>query len=156
MFSQVVRSGVVSLVVFIAAVAAAALFGGEFTPTRWYTNLAKPDWHPPNVVFSIVWAVLYLAVAIAGWQVWRRTERMTRALNLWIAQLVLNTVWSFMFFGLHRPDIAVFDSVILFVTIIAFIFVSRRHSKLASWLFVPYAVWVAFATALNVAIIKLN
>ena len=70
--------------------------------------------------------------------------------------MVLNGCWSLLFFGLHRPDIALVDIVVLLALIIVFIVIARRHSALASWLFVPYAAWVAFATALNFAIWRLN
>jgi translocator protein len=152
----IAQRGVVSLTVFVVLVAVAATFGAQFSPTPWYENLAKPSWTPPNAVFGPVWTVLYVGIAVAGWRVWRRTERFVVALWLWLAQLGLNAWWSLLFFGLHRPDMALIDIVVLLATILAFVFVARRHSALASWLFVPYAVWVSFATALNYAIVSLN
>lgn len=152
----IARRGVVSLAAFVITVAAAATFGAQFSPTAWYEGLAKPAWTPPNWLFGPVWTVLYVGIAVAGWRVWRRTERLVVALWLWIAQLVLNACWSLLFFGLHRPDMALVDILVLLATILAFVFVARRHSVLASWLFVPYAVWVSFATALNYAIVNLN
>lgn len=154
--STIAQRGVISLIVFFALVAGAALFGAQFTPTSWYEHLPKPSWTPPNNLFGPVWTVLYIAVAIAGWLVWRRTGRFVVALALWIGQLLLNAWWSLLFFGLHRPDIALFDIVLLLFVILAFIFTARRHSALASWLFVPYALWVGFATALTYAIVRMN
>jgi len=152
----IAQRGVVSLTVFVVLVAVAATFGAQFSPTAWYESLAKPAWTPPNAVFGPVWTVLYVGIAVAGWRVWRRKGRFVPALWLWLAQLVLNAWWSLLFFGLHRPDMALIDIVVLLATIAAFVFVARRHSALASWLFVPYAVWVSYATALNLAIVRLN
>lgn len=152
----IARQGVVSFAVFFVAVAAAAGFGAQFSPTGWYENLAKPSWTPPNAIFGPVWTILYVGIAVAGWLVWRRTERLVLPLVLWIAQLFLNACWSLLFFGLHRPDIALADIVALLVFILGFAVTAWRHSPVASVLFIPYAVWVGFATALNFAIVKLN
>lgn len=145
-----------ALAVFIALVAAIAFFGAQFTPDAWYRQLAKPPWNPPAAVFGPVWTVLYVAIAVAGWLVWRATGRIVPALQFWIAQLLINGLWSFLFFGLHRPDLALIDICLLLALIFAFIVSARRHSVVASGLFVPYAAWVGFATALNFSIWRLN
>jgi len=150
------KRGVISLVVFFVLVAAAAAFGAQFSPGEWYEGLRKPSWNPPNSVFGPVWTAIYICIAVAGWHVWLRTERATPALLLWCAQLALNALWSLLFFGLHRPDLAAVDIVLLLAIIVAFIVTARRHSKLASGLFIPYALWVAFATSLNLTIVRLN
>jgi translocator protein len=152
----IARQGVVSFVVFFLVVAVAAGFGAQFSPTAWYENLAKPSWTPPNAIFGPVWTILYVGIAVAGWLVWRRTERLVLPLVLWIAQLFLNACWSLLFFGLHRPDIALADIVALLVFILGFVTTAWRHSRAASALFIPYALWVGFATALNFAIVRLN
>ena len=152
----IAHHGVTSFAVFLLVVVAAAGFGAQFSPTTWYESLAKPSWTPPNAVFGPVWTILYVGIAVAGWLVWRRTERFVLPLVLWIAQLVLNAWWSLLFFGLHRPDIALVDIVVLLVTIIGFAITARRFSAAASALFIPYAMWVGFATALNFAIVRLN
>jgi tryptophan-rich sensory protein len=156
MSAKVANGTVTSLVVFVAFVAAVALFGAQFQPGSWYETLQKPTWNPPNWVFGPVWTILYIGIAIAGWRVWCETGRFVSALALWIGQLVLNACWSMLFFGLHRPDIALVDIILLLALIVAFIVKARRHSTLASWLFVPYFAWVAFAAALNFAIWQLN
>jgi tryptophan-rich sensory protein len=150
------RQGVVSFAVFFVLVAAAAGFGAQFSPTAWYASLAKPAWTPPNALFGPVWTILYVGIAVAGWLVWRRTERFVLALVFWSAQLLLNAGWSLLFFGLHRPDIALADIVVLLICIFGFVVTARRHSGLASSLFIPYALWVGFATALNFAIVRMN
>lgn len=147
---------VIALGVFIAVVAAVATFGAQFGQGAWYADLAKPSWNPPGAVFGPVWTALYICIAVAGWLVWRRVGRIDPSLAVWIVQLVLNGAWSWLFFGLHRPDLALLDIVLLLVTIVVFIVLARRHSAVASWLFVPYALWVAFATALNFTIWRMN
>jgi translocator protein len=145
-----------SLLVFLFAVALVAASGAQFEPGLWYAQLSKPDWNPPNWVFGPVWTLLYVAIAVAGWLVWRETPRVGAALQLWGVQLIANGLWSWLFFGLHRPDIALADIALLFCLIVAFIIAARRHSVVASWLFVPYAVWVGFAAALNGSIWSAN
>ena len=152
----IARHGAVSFAVFFLVVAAAAGFGAQFSPTAWYEGLAKPSWTPPNAIFGPVWTILYVGIAVAGWLVWRRTERFVLPLALWVSQLFLNAWWSLLFFGLHRPDIALADIVALLVFILGFAITARRHSAAASVLFIPYALWVGFATALNFAIVRMN
>lgn len=150
------RSHFPSLFAFVALVAIAASAGALFEPGDWYQQLAKPSWNPPGWIFAPVWTALYVCIAVAGWLVWRRAGRMVPALHFWFVQWVLNWMWSFLFFGLHRPDLALIDVGLLLVAIFAFVFSARRRSAAASWLFVPYALWVSFATALNFAIWQLN
>lgn len=154
--SVMARSGAPSLLVFLILAACAASFGALFQPGAWYEHLTKPSWNPPNTVFAPVWTVLYIMMGIAGWRVWRSAGRFVAPLQLWMAQLLLNAVWSFLFFGIHRMDIALVDIGLLLVAIVTFIATARGYSKLASWLFVPYALWVSFATALNFTLWRLN
>ena len=145
-----------SLLVFIASVALTSIIGAQFEPGTWYAQLQKPAWNPPNWVFAPVWTVLYIAIAAAGWLVWRKTRRVTPALQVWGLQLVANGLWSWLFFGMHRPGIALVDIAALFFLIVSFIVAARRYSVAASWLFVPYAIWVGFAAALNGSIWRAN
>ncbi len=145
-----------SLLVFLVAVALVAAFGAQFEPGAWYAQLNKPDWNPPSWVFGPVWTLLYMAIAVAGWLVWRETREVGAVLQLWGVQLIANGLWSWLFFGLHRPDIALVDIALLLCLIVAFMIAARRQSVLASWLFVPYAVWVGFAAALNGSIWSAN
>jgi translocator protein len=143
-----------SLAVFLLLVAAAAVFGTQFEPGAWHAALEKPAWNPPNWVFGPVWTLLYVLIAIAGWLAWRARQRLLVA--LWGVQLLLNALWSWLFFGLHLPFVALADIVLLLATIIAFIVVAWRRRRAAALLFLPYAAWVGFATALNAAIAVLN
>jgi tryptophan-rich sensory protein len=145
----------VSLALFVLGTAAAAFFAAGFRPGGWYEALSKPAWTPPNWLFAPVWSVLYLAIAIAGWLVWRRSGA-SLPLAVWIGQLTLNAAWSWLFFGLHRPALALADIVALLVVILVFIAVAGPVSRAAALLFVPYGLWVLYATALNASIVLRN
>ena len=124
----------------------------------WYTALLKPSWTPPNWVFGPVWTALYLAMAIAAWLVWRRAgfAGAKLALALFAAQLILNVCWSAIFFSAHLPGLAFAELVVLWLLILATLVAFWPLSRAASWLMLPYLLWVAFAGALNYAIWRLN
>jgi benzodiazapine receptor len=142
--------------VFLVITFAVAAIGAQFMPGPWYAALAKPAWTPPGWLFGPVWTVLYVMIAISAWLVWQRQRRVSPALALWGAQLVLNGIWSWLFFGLERPGLAAIDIVVLLAMIIATALAFARVSRPAALLLVPYAIWVSFATALNLAIWRLN
>jgi tryptophan-rich sensory protein len=144
-----------SLLVFVALVAAAALSGGQFRPGAWYAALAKPSWTPPGWLFGPVWAVLYLMIAVAGWLVWR-AEGLRAALMVWGVQLALNGAWSWLMFGRQAIGLALIDILAMLAAIIAFIVLAWPVSRPAAGLFVPYLAWVSFATALNATIWRMN
>ncbi len=151
----------VGLVLFLAlclgigALGAAVVAGSVNT---WYADLNKPPFNPPNEVFGPVWTVLYVMMAIAAWRVWRATDRETARgpLTMFALQLALNLGWSVAFFGLERTGAAVAVIVALELTIITTAFAFRPIDRLAALLMVPYALWVGFATVLNIAIWRLN
>jgi tryptophan-rich sensory protein len=145
-----------ALIVFLALSFAVAFFGARFQPGSWYAELVKPAWTPPNWIFPPVWTVLYAAIALAAWLVWRRSRRIDAALGLWGVQLALNAAWSWLFFGLHRPDLALVDIALLWIAAAAFAVAAWRSSPLAAALFVPYLMWLGFAAALNFSIWQLN
>jgi uncharacterized protein YbjT (DUF2867 family)/tryptophan-rich sensory protein len=147
----------VSIAVCFGAAAIGSLLTMEAVGT-WYPTLAKPTWTPPSSVFGPVWSVLYLLMAIAAWLVWRRSlgRPTARPLILFAVQLVLNVLWSGLFFGLRLPGAAFFEIVLLWVAIVATAAAFRGVSPLASWLLVPYLAWSSFAAALNYAIWRLN
>ncbi len=140
---------------FFALVVAAASFGAVFQPGDWYEALRRPPLTPPNWIFGPVWSVLYLLIAIAAWLVWRAgADRI--ALALWSGQLVLNALWSWLFFGLQQPGLALIEILGLLVLLAATVRAFSRESRLAGALLVPYAVWVAFASYLNAGFWYLN
>lgn len=146
-----------SLLIFLAMVAVTALVGVHYGPGPWYIALQKPPWTPPDWIFGAVWTILYVAIAVAGWMVWRsKALSVTKPILLWLLQLILNGLWSWLFFGLHRPDLALIDILALLAAICCFIAGAKKINHFAAWLFVPYALWVSYATVLNFSIWRLN
>jgi translocator protein len=143
---------------FCAAVIAVASTGAIFRPGDWYKGLKKPSWCPPNRLFGPAWTALYLTVAIAGWLVWRDFgfDKASYAFAFYFLQLLLNMLWSPLFFGLKRPDIALAELVVLWVSIAMTIGAFWSLSETAALLLVPYFAWVTFAGALNFALWRLN
>jgi translocator protein len=142
--------------VFAAIVFGAAAFGAMFPPDGWFSHLRKPSWNPPGWVFGPVWTTLYTFIALAGWLAYRRKEELHIALALWGAQLFFNAIWNYLFFGLHRPGLALIDMALLLVTVIACIVTFSQLSFTAMALMVPYALWVTFGLILNLSIYRLN
>jgi benzodiazapine receptor len=144
------------LAAFVALVLGVGTVIGLVTePGSWYAALAKPPFNPPNWVFAPVWAVLYVMIGVAGWLIWS-SARSSVAMVLWWAQLALNFLWSPAFFALNRIGLALFVIVLLLIAIWSFVAATARRQPFAALLFVPYGVWVAFATLLNASIYVLN
>lgn len=143
---------------WLAASLAAAWTGMRFLPGAWYAALEKPGWTPSNGVFPPVWTVLYVMMAVAAWLVWRRGgfAGARAALVLYVVQLGLNAAWSYLSFGLHRLDLAFYDIVALWLTILLVTSMFWRLSRGAGALMLPYLAWVGFAACLNLAIWRLN
>ena len=148
---------VVALALCYGAAAVGGLFGAGGTG-NWYANLARPSWTPPSWVFGPVWTILYGMMAVAVWLIWlnRRRRPAAAPMVLFAVQLVFNAAWSPLFFGLHRPDLAFADIVLLWLALVASVWLFLRRSALAGLLLVPYLLWVSFAAALNFAIWRLN
>ncbi len=148
-----------SLVVFLLVVlGVGTLIARANMPDAWYAGLAKPSFNPSNSVFAPVWSVLYVMVALAGWRAWHAPAAARRPLMAaWIVQLVLNFLWSPLFFGAHRIGLALIDVGLMLAAIAAFIVLALRHrERAAALLMLPYAAWVSFATVLNAALFRLN
>jgi tryptophan-rich sensory protein len=145
-----------SLVAFLVLVLGGGLaIGASTPPDDWYAALAKPAFNPPGFVFGPVWTILYIFIAVAGWRIWQR-DRTGWPMRLWWAQLALNFAWSPAFFAAHRIDLALGIVALLLVAVCAFVVASWTRDHVAAWLFLPYAAWVGFATALNAALFILN
>jgi tryptophan-rich sensory protein len=145
----------VYLAFIILVLGGGLLIGASNMPGDWYQSLAKPSFNPPNWVFAPVWSILYIIIGVVGARTWL-TLRRSMAMRLWFAQLVFNFAWSPVFFGLKDPTSAVNIILGLLISVAGFIAVSWRQDRTAALLFLPYLAWVAFATALNAAIIALN
>ncbi len=137
---------------------AAGAVGSRYMPGAWYVALTKPAWTPPSGVFGPVWTVLYVLMAVAAWLVWRRAgfTGSRLALTLFLAQLALNALWSYLFFGIHRPDLAFLEIVVLWAVILWVTVLFWRKVPLAGALMLPYLAWVGFASCLNFALWQLN
>jgi tryptophan-rich sensory protein len=144
------------LVITTAAAAIGAMASVE--AGAFYTGLVLPLWAPPPWLFGPVWTVLYLGIAIAAWLVWRVNgfAAARTALCLFLAQLVLNALWSWLFFGWHLGALAFVDILLLWVLIAATLVSFWRIRALAGWLLVPYLLWVSFAAVLNYTVWQLN
>lgn len=134
---------------------------GAFASIRaasFYGQLTQPAWAPPSSVFGPVWTVLFALMGIAAWLVWRQGGfRVHRsALALFLLQLGVNTLWSWLFFAWHRGDLAFADIVLLWLLIAATLVAFWRVRPLAGALLIPYLLWVSFAAALNFSMWQLN
>jgi benzodiazapine receptor len=154
---------VAKLVISVAVPILVGFFGSLFTTAdslnNWYANLNKPPFNPPNWVFGPVWTTLYVLMGVAAFLVWRKGlgERGVRlALVCFIVQLVLNALWTPLFFGLRSPLAGLIDIVLLLAAIGLTTMLFLRISKPAGVLLVPYILWVLFATILNASIFLLN
>jgi translocator protein len=143
------------VVAFVAAAigAAASVEAGSF-----YSQLVLPGWAPPSWLFGPVWTVLYALMGIAAWLAWRADGlRAARgALTLFLFQLALNALWSWLFFGWHRGALAFADIVLLWILIVATVIAFWGVRALAGALLVPYLLWVSFASILNYVVWQLN
>lgn len=125
---------------------------------EWYQSLNSPSFKPPGWIFGPVWSLLYLLIATAAYRVMKseKTKVKSILMGLWALQMVLNTIWTPVFFGGYNLGAALIYIVILWVSILAFVLVARHDDKLTSWIMVPYLLWVSFATLLNGAYWMLN
>jgi benzodiazapine receptor len=142
------------LLLFILIVAGVSFSGAQFRPGDWYAGLIKPDWTPPNWIFPVVWSVLYLMIAVAGWLIFATSHRTLKI--LWVIQLALNGLWSWIFFGMHLLGLGMIDILAMFVCTLMLLALACNSSRAVAWLMTPYLFWIGYASALNVAIYFLN
>lgn len=149
-------------ILFIVIAELAGIIGAVFTtpaiPT-WYAGLIKPELAPPNWIFGPVWTTLFALMGIAAFLVWQKgiqRRDVKIALGVFLTQLILNTLWSVIFFGFQSPGVALIEIVILWIAILVTILTFAKISKRAAWLLIPYILWVSFASYLNYAIWMLN
>ena len=129
----------------------------EAAIATWYRPLIKPSWTPPEIAFPIAWTILYILMGIAAGLVWRCRHRgRLAATGLFLIQLAVNALWSPVFFGLHAPGGGLIVILLLLAAVIATVIAFFPISRAAGWLLVPYLLWVAYATTLNIGILVLN
>lgn len=143
---------------FLGACCVAAVTGAYFRPGPWYRDLRKPSWTPPNWLFPVAWTILYVLIATSGWLVWRTAgfSGAGLALGVYGLHLVTNALWSALFFGVHRIDLAFLDVTAMWLTLAVTIALFLPISPLAALLLAPYFAWVTFAGALNLDIWRRN
>jgi tryptophan-rich sensory protein len=148
--------------VAVAALAAlcVAVLGGAMTQVGpWYHHLAKPAWTPPDVAFGVIWTVIFAFAAASGALAWlaaKRAATRETLIGLFAANGFFNVFWSLLFFTLHRPDWALWESLALWLSVAALAVFLTRVSRTAGLLTVPYLVWVSVAVLLNYDVVRLN
>ncbi|HUH12141.1 MAG TPA: TspO/MBR family protein [Longimicrobiales bacterium] len=146
------------LAAWVAVSLAAGWVGSRFPADAWYAALEKPAWTPPSWLFAPVWTALYILMGVAAWLVWRRVGfgGAGGALGLFLAHLVLNAAWSWLFFGRQDPGAALAAILPLLAVVAALVVLFWRVRPAAGALMLPYLLWVAYATTLNLGIWRLN
>lgn len=127
-----------------------SLFSSGNTQSSWYLD-NKPDITPPNIVFPIVWTILYILIAIALYFLWVKTKNSNRKVVFWLfgVNLVANVLWSYLFFVLQNPLLSFIDILIILLTTLWLVLFSWKIERKSAWLLLPYLLWVAFASILN-------
>jgi len=153
MLKNSTRVRFIGLVAWLAVTFVAAAVGAvaSLDAPAFYAQLVKPAWAPPAGVFGPVWSVLYLLMGLAAWLVWRQrpAERVDGALGLYLVQLVLNALWSWLFFGWRQGGLAFGEVLLLWLLIAVTTGAFWRIQRLAGVLLMPYLAWVSFAAALT-------
>jgi len=157
MYKKVLRF-IISIIICQSAGIFGSLFTFEAVPD-WYITLEKPFFAPPNWIFGPVWIILYFLMGVSLYIVWK-DELKSKTRNVFFVvfaiQLILNALWSLLFFGLRSPLLGLIDILILDVMLVVTIFYAKRVSKYAAMLLIPYMVWIIIASVLNYAILVLN
>lgn len=154
-------NNILKLIVSLVIPQLAGGIGSIFTAKSvggWYKTLNYPPLNPPGWIFGPVWTILYVLMGISLYLVWTKESVSGKKIAFWIfgIQLGLNILWSVLFFGFQRPDLAFLEIIFLWILIAANIWIFYGISKTAGWLLVPYLLWVSFAAYLNYNLWKLN
>lgn len=151
------------ILIFVATCIGVGFVSGMATQSGvddWFPTLEKPSFNPPNWVFAPVWSFLYILMGVAAGRVWGRIDferdNVKKALLFFWVQLALNALWSVLFFVLHNPLIALVEIILLWLMIYETYAKFKSIDKIAGWLFIPYLLWVTFATVLNAGLWWLN
>jgi len=146
------------LLLFLAVViGVGAIIGLATAPGVWYAGLNKPPFNPPNWLFGPVWTTLYAAMALAVWRIGVASDRArVRAISFFVLQLIVNGIWTPVFFGLEAPELALAVIVVLIILLVETIVVFWRLDRPAGILLLPYLAWTLYATLLTASIAVLN
>ncbi len=149
---------VTSVIICLFAGFIGSIFTSPSIPT-WYAALTKPSFNTPDWIFAPVWTILFILMGISLYLVWNKglqDKKVKISLFIFGVQLVLNVLWSFLFFGLHSPFYAFLEIIILWIAIVLTIVNFFKVSRTAGLLLLPYILWVSFAAILNFSIWRLN
>jgi tryptophan-rich sensory protein len=154
------RAGFFPIVIAGSLALVTAIVGGTITVLdSWYHSLEQPGWAPPDYMFGVIWTAIFAMIAVSGVLAWEKapTRRETEiSLGLFALNGFLNLGWSFIFFRMHRPDIALYELVGLWLSILVLIVFCGRFSRWSALLLVPYLIWVTTAGVLNYQVVQLN
>lgn len=147
------------LVAALSALFVAALGGTMTELGPWYYGLRQPAWKPPDIAFGPIWTIMFALIALSGATAWRAAP--DRGAREWLllafaSNGFLNVLWSLLFFKLKRPDWALIEVALLWLSIVVMIALTRRYAARAALLLVPYLIWVSLAAALNYEVVRLN
>lgn len=147
----------VSIIIAQAAGAIGSIFTAPNIPV-WYEMLVKPEWNPPSWVFGPVWISLYTLMGIAAYLIWKKRGEPGAKIALWVygIHLILNTLWSIIFFGMRNPGLAFMEILVLLASILLTTWLFKKIDWRAAALMLPYIAWVSFASFLNYTIWQLN
>lgn len=145
----------VTFLIFLIACGAAASTGVIFKPGSWYEGLNKPGFTPPNWAFPVVWTIIYLLLAWAGYRLSLIPGSQT-VLALWAAQIALNTLWTPVFFGAHQVLAAMVILLVLWLVVAVMVFMALRLDVITGLILFPYLAWLCVAAALNFSILRNN
>lgn len=145
-----------SLIAFVLLNVLAASSGAIFKPDSWYDDLKKPSWQPPKWAFPIVWSILYLFNIVAGWLVYQAEGAITLPLVIYGIGLILNALWSAIFFGMKRMDWGTFEAAFLWLFVALQMVLFLPIAPIAALLTAPYLVWVSVAFFLSLTVWRLN
>ncbi len=143
----------------LAAIVVAGLGASATDIGPWYQALRKPSWQPPDLLFGPAWTLIYALIAMSGvvaWNAARNRAHGLRIVGVFALNALLNVGWSELFFHFHRPDWALFEVVVFWLSIVLLIAAASSVSQVAGWLLAPYLAWVTFAGVLNLAVVRLN
>lgn len=157
MISRNIIKLAISILLPLSVGAVAGMFTSQAVPT-WYASLNRPSFSPPNWVFGPVWTTLYVLLGISFFLIWKENPSKQRnlAIIIFTVQMLLNFAWSFIFFYFNFIGAALLEIILLWISIIAMIYLFYKIKPLAAYLNIPYLLWVSFATILNAGYYFLN
>ena len=147
----------ISILLPLSLGAIAGMFTSQSVP-EWYATLNRPSFNPPNWIFGPVWTTLYILMGISFFLIWKQEASKVRksAILIFLLQLLLNFAWSFIFFYFNMIGLALVEIILLWISIVMMLVVFYKIKPIASYINIPYLLWVTFATVLNASYYILN